>query len=214
VKTEEKGGKEGRMEVALADGHLYNNGSEHSNQQIHHNERIIIVGAGPVGLLLALRLAQHKIPSTVLEMGATLNTAARAIGYLGAVYFVFQEAGIFERIARDGMHAAGFAWRKLPEVNEKGDVVLGETLAKMVAPKAGPEGYAIGKYTIQLAQTELSKIMLEECDKTGMVDVLWNHRVEGLTEDAFGVSVTVETPHGTKELRGTYLVGAHGSNPK
>jgi 2-polyprenyl-6-methoxyphenol hydroxylase-like FAD-dependent oxidoreductase len=55
---------------------------------------IIIVGAGPSGLLLALLLAQHDIPSTVLESWPHLDTRLRATQYGVPATRIFRRAGL------------------------------------------------------------------------------------------------------------------------
>jgi 3-(3-hydroxy-phenyl)propionate hydroxylase len=41
-------------------------------------ERVIIAGAGPVGLVAAAHLVRHDIPVTVLEAGLDLSAESRA----------------------------------------------------------------------------------------------------------------------------------------
>lgn len=44
-------------------------------------ERVIVVGAGPVGLLTALLLAQREIPVDILEASPEVNTSPRGLAY-------------------------------------------------------------------------------------------------------------------------------------
>ena len=46
-----------------------------------HIKKVIVVGAGPVGLLTALLLGQKGIPVDVLEKNNEVNTAPRGLGY-------------------------------------------------------------------------------------------------------------------------------------
>ncbi|OTA58849.1 FAD/NAD(P)-binding domain-containing protein [Hypoxylon sp. EC38] len=152
---------------------------------------VIIVGAGPVGLLLALRLAQSNIRSIVLEQETTLGTAPRAIGYYGPVHNVFKEAGIYNQVAAEGMASGGYVWRTLPTEDGKGTKTLG--------------------YSIQLAQCRLAEIMLEEATKTGLTEIIWGHRVTGLSQDEKGVTVTAVSVQGeSRNFRSLYLAGCDG----
>ncbi|CAM1501267.1 Fc.00g104290.m01.CDS01 [Cosmosporella sp. VM-42] len=181
---------------------------------------VIIVGAGPVGLLLALRLAQSNIRSVVLEQQPDVNQAPRAIGYYGPIHTVFQEAGIYDRVAKDGMPAGGYVWRKLLSDDETGNDVhpeqknkkLGSIIGWNIMSRPDFEGnYEVGHYSIQLAQSDLCKILLEEAAKTRLVKVFWGHGVTDLTQDGNGVAVSVAIPDGgSKSFRGQYLAACDG----
>lgn len=182
---------------------------------------VIIVGAGPVGLLLALRLAQSGIQSVVLEKLSSLNNAPRAIGYYGPVHKVFQEIGLYDRIACDGMPCGGYVWRTLP-IEEKEDIQgetdkprrtkrLGDILGTNNMGRRNEEGqFEPGNYTIQLAQSKLSKLMLDAAAETGLSETLWNHEVLAIEQDASGVTVAVRHLGETKKLHGRFLVGCDG----
>lgn len=173
---------------------------------------VIIVGAGPVGLLLALRLAQSKIRSIVLEQETGLGTAPRAIGYYGPVHNVFKEAGIYDQVASEGMPSGGYAWRTLPTEDEKGTKTLGSILGKNIMSRPDSDGqYGICTYSIQLAQCRLAEIMLEKATKTGLTEVFWGHRVTDLSQDDTGVTVSTVSGQGeSHSLRGLYLAGCDG----
>ncbi|KAF7560189.1 hypothetical protein G7046_g3958 [Stylonectria norvegica] len=199
-------------------GYLSNDKDE-SHQQ-DNDFPVIIVGAGPVGLLLALRLAQSSIGCLVFEQESDVNQAPRAIGYYGPIHTVFQEAGIYDRVAKEGMPAGGYVWRKLPQTDETGDDGLSEQKQKQLGSIIGwnimsrPDSngnYELGHYSIQLAQSDLCKILLEEAAKTGLVKVLWGHGVTHLMQDDNGVSVSASLPHGgSKTFRGQYLGACDG----
>ncbi|KAI0886409.1 FAD/NAD(P)-binding domain-containing protein [Annulohypoxylon maeteangense] len=173
---------------------------------------VIIVGAGPVGLLLALRLAQSNIRSIVLEQDTTLGAAPRAIGYYGPVHNVFKEAGIYDQVAREGMPSGGYVWRTLPTEDQTGTKALGSVLCRNIMSRPDSDGqYKICTYSIQLAQCRLAEIMLEELTKTGLSDVLWGHRVTDLSQDESGVTVTaVSGEREPKSFQGLYLAGCDG----
>ncbi|KAI0894241.1 FAD/NAD(P)-binding domain-containing protein [Annulohypoxylon nitens] len=173
---------------------------------------VIIVGAGPVGLLLALRLAQSNIRSVILEQETTLGAAPRAIGYYGPVHNVFKEAGIYEQVSREGMPSGGYVWRTLPTEDEEGTKTLGSVLCRNIMSRPDSDRkYKICTYSIQLAQCRLAEIMLEEVTKTGLCEVLWGHRVTELSQDDSGVTITAVSEKGeSKSLRGLYLAGCDG----
>ncbi|KAJ6443743.1 FAD binding domain-containingprotein [Purpureocillium lavendulum] len=177
---------------------------------------VIIVGAGPVGLLLALRLAQKQIHSIVLEKDSAPSPLPRAIGYYGPVHDVFQEMGLYDRIADEGMPSGGYVWRKAPTdvLDQNGSVVakeLGQILGQNMMSYPGPDGkYKLGHYSIQLPQCRLAEIFLQEAAKTGHVSVFWDHKVAAIAQDENEVSVTVATNGGLATFTGQYLAACDG----
>ncbi|VUC25025.1 unnamed protein product [Clonostachys rosea] len=176
---------------------------------------VIIVGAGPVGLLLALQLAQSGIRSVVLEKEIRLNDAPRAIGYHGPIHKVFEDIGLYDQIIHDGMPSGGYVWRTLPideEVNGNKIRKLGKIIGTNNMGRRNDDGsYELGKYTIQLAQTELSKLFINAAANIGFSETLWGHQVTALDQDNTGVTVSVQTMDGVnKRFRGQFLVGCDG----
>lgn len=72
---------------------------------------IIIVGAGPSGLLLALPLARKGIEVTVLEKGHELDRQPGASYYGAPSLHEFARAGILEDVEKQAFHANGMSWR-------------------------------------------------------------------------------------------------------
>lgn len=60
-------------------------------------KKILIVGAGPAGLLLALLLSKHGIPVTIIEMSHQLDQQPRAAHYGPAAIPDLKRAGILDR---------------------------------------------------------------------------------------------------------------------
>ena len=82
---------------------------------LSHN-RVIVVGAGPVGLVTALLLAEEGIPVTVLESDSTLSDDLRASTFHPPTLDMLDSLGLTERLLDQGlicpewqirMHATG-----------------------------------------------------------------------------------------------------------
>ena len=82
----------------------------------HPFSKILIVGAGPAGLLLALLLAQNNIPSTVLESWDTLDQRLRATQYGVPATRVFRRAGILDDVRAISIEAFPYiCWRRVSD---------------------------------------------------------------------------------------------------
>jgi 2-polyprenyl-6-methoxyphenol hydroxylase-like FAD-dependent oxidoreductase len=148
---------------------------------------VIVVGAGPTGLLLAGDLAEAGIDVTVLERrDGTISNLSRAFG----VHARTMEA-LDARDLADQLVPTGAALRTL-KLFEKVEVDLG-TL---------PSRYP---YLLITPQHHVEDLLLARARKAG-VTIVDDAEVTGLTQDADGVTVTTST----RTYRAAYVVGADG----
>src|SRR3954463_8563194 len=66
---------------------------------------VVVVGAGPVGLALAIDLAQRQVPVLLLDNDNTLATGSRAICFAKRTLEIFDRLG-----CGDAMVAKGVSW--------------------------------------------------------------------------------------------------------
>src|SRR5262245_6670953 len=72
----------------------------------HSPPAVLVVGAGPVGLLTALELARRDVPVRVVEKRPTPSTFSRAAGIASRTLEIFDNIGVL-----DGALAAGLVAR-------------------------------------------------------------------------------------------------------
>ena len=153
---------------------------------------VIIVGAGPVGLTLALALARQEVPCVVLDEGPGKDEprAARTV--------VLREdtAALVERLtgmplARAGARWAG--WRSMRRKQVMREIVFDGTEP---APLHIAQHVLTGALRAALADERLVKIAVES-------------RLDGLEQESSGVTAHTRGPKGTW-WRGSYLVGCDG----
>ena len=75
--------------------------------------KIIIVGAGPSGLLLALLLAKQNVHVTVMDLGSELDKQPRATHYAAPAVHELRRAGVLDDVRKAGFSPDGVCWRKL-----------------------------------------------------------------------------------------------------
>jgi 2-polyprenyl-6-methoxyphenol hydroxylase-like FAD-dependent oxidoreductase len=161
---------------------------------------IIIAGAGPVGLVLALRLGHWGIPCVVLESEADINRDLRASTFHPPTLDMLDVYGITPGLIDQGlvaptwqvrMHATGeFAQFDL-------SVLQGET--------AHP-------YRLQCEQWRLSELLMAQIKRDlPHVQVLMGHPLVAFSQTEGHVDVSYKTPGGElMKVRGAFLVGADG----
>jgi 2-polyprenyl-6-methoxyphenol hydroxylase-like FAD-dependent oxidoreductase len=70
----------------------------HPLTKTQNKTTVLIVGAGPLGLLIALRLGQASIPTLVLESHHTLLPTTRAMVYMPVIIPVLRKLGILSTV--------------------------------------------------------------------------------------------------------------------
>jgi 3-(3-hydroxy-phenyl)propionate hydroxylase len=75
------------------------------------SERVLIAGAGPVGLVAANYLAQRGIPVTVLEAEASLPETLRASTFHPPTLDMLRQFGVVDDLLRMGIKAPKLQYR-------------------------------------------------------------------------------------------------------
>ncbi|CAJ0701429.1 3-(3-hydroxy-phenyl)propionate/3-hydroxycinnamic acid hydroxylase [Ralstonia mannitolilytica] len=158
---------------------------------------VVIIGAGPVGLATAIDLAQQGVPVVVLDDDCTLSTGSRAI------CFSKRSLEIFDRLGcGDCMVDKGVSWN-VGKVYLKNELLYSFNLL----PETGHRRPAF----INLQQYYVEGFLVERALALPNIELRWKNKVTGLTQDADGVTLTVETPDGAYIQRAQYAVAADGS---
>jgi 3-(3-hydroxy-phenyl)propionate hydroxylase len=160
---------------------------------------VLIAGAGPVGLIAALALAQRQVPVIVLEAEDRLYEDPRAATTHPATLEMLDDLGLLEEIERRGLHCRHFRFW---------DRVTGDLVAEFDHQLLAED--CRFPYVVQCEQFKTASIAFDALAALPGTEVRFSHRVTGLRQDADGVTVTVETADGTQELAGSYLIGADG----
>ncbi|KAH7161029.1 hypothetical protein EDB81DRAFT_642266 [Dactylonectria macrodidyma] len=168
---------------------------------------VLIVGAGPVGLFTALKLARNGIDVAVIDSEPHVLKSARATTYMPIVLNEMEKVGLVDDLLKAGhTNREGVSFRK---TNAKGGEVLG---ALMMA--AIPKGAVKYDFTgIHLGQQAVGELILKHCEAQKSFRVMWQHRFVGLKQQdgMKPIEVVAASPTGEKFFTCDYLVGADGA---
>ncbi|MBA8826524.1 3-(3-hydroxy-phenyl)propionate hydroxylase [Saccharopolyspora lacisalsi] len=160
-------------------------------------EPVVIVGAGPVGLALALGLARRGVVVTVLESGDSVSYGSRAICLSRHSLEVLERLGVGER----------FAERSLPWTSGRSFHRDTEVLSFAMPHEDGD----VRAPMVNISQSEAEQILVDEIEATDHCTARWRCRVLDCTERDDHVGVRVETPEGSRELRARWVIAADGA---
>src|SRR5688572_4259287 len=143
----------------------------------HPDPEVLVVGAGPVGLVAALFLQQHGVRVEIVDMDQRTTQQSYALALHPNTLRILDEAGLSE-----GLIAAG---RKLTKVAYyEGRERRAEIDYSALASKH--------PYLLLIRQSVLERAV-EEALRKQKVKVLWGHRLDALTVDDGTLQAEVET---------------------
>ncbi|MEI9989134.1 MAG: FAD-dependent oxidoreductase [Rhizomicrobium sp.] len=161
---------------------------------------VIVVGAGPVGFLTALGLARKGIRVTLLEAEAGINNSPRAAIYFPTTLELIDRLGLLEDAEAIGLPSTRFSMRFLDD----GEIIRSD-LRNTLPPGSKYD------HNLHFGQHILAKLVSDHLARLPNAEVLWNHKVVALSQDQSGVTLSVATPDGPRELHADWVVGTDGA---
>jgi 3-(3-hydroxy-phenyl)propionate hydroxylase len=160
-------------------------------------EPILIAGAGPTGLALALALGLEGMPVTIFESEPGLTVDLRAGSYHPPTIEMLSALGVGE-----AMHATGIVVPRW-QIRDRIDGVVADFDLSLIADETPHP------YRLHLEQHRLTAILLDHiCRRAPSVTIEFGASVTGATQRPDGVTVTLADG---REQRGWLLVGADGA---
>ena len=164
-----------------------------------HPKRVVVVGAGPVGLTAACLLAQHDIPVTVLESGADLSTESRASTFHPPTLDMLDELG-----ATTPLKAAGLVAPTLQYRTKSDGRVAQFDFGRIADATRHP-------YRLQAEQSKLTRILLDLFGRHPRLTVEFDSRVEQVTQTADGATVGLQQGGRETTIDADWVIGADGA---
>jgi 3-(3-hydroxy-phenyl)propionate hydroxylase len=161
--------------------------------------RVVVVGAGPVGMVCALALNRRGVPVTVFEVEPAPVKEQRAATIHPPTLEMLDELGVFEKIFPLGLKSNTYRFHDRPT----GTVVAEFDLDLLKDEIRFP-------FVLQYEQYKLTASIAAEYANSGDFDVRFSHNVAGLAQHADGVDVEIASPTGVERMRADYVIGCDG----
>ena len=168
--------------------------SQHAKEQ---HAPVVIAGAGPIGLVTALALAQHGVRSVVLEAERQVSEGSRAIAFTRRSMEILQQVGVAQRITENGL-----PWRC------GNSFYRGQRVFRMENPHDPDDRFSP---LINIQQQYLEQYLAEACMAHPLVELRWGNKLLSFTQDGQGATLEVDTEEGPYTLTADWLVAADGA---
>jgi 3-(3-hydroxy-phenyl)propionate hydroxylase len=160
--------------------------------------KLVIIGAGPIGLTAALDCAAYGLEAVVIDDNDTVSVGSRAVCYAKRPLEVWDRLGVGERMVEKGVD-----W-KIGKVYFKDNLSYQFDLL--------PEDDNKIPAMINLQQYYLEEYMVEALTHQQVVDVRWKHKLISLTQHDDHAVLTVETPDGVFTMEAEWVLACDGAN--
>ncbi len=159
---------------------------------------VVIVGAGPIGLSMAIDLAQRGIASVVLDDNNVVSVGSRAICWAKRTLEIFDRLGVGER-----MLAKGVTWKVGRNFHGEDEVFSFDLL-----PEDGHKYPAF----INLQQYYVEEYLIQTAlEFPELIDLRFKNRVTAHEDRDDHVLLTIETPDGAYTLEADWYIACDGA---
>ena len=161
---------------------------------------VLIVGAGPTGLMLAIQLAQRGVRVEIVDRHAGPAMQSRALGVQARTLEIYAQLGIVDRALELGTKGTGATlWAQ------------GRRMAHVPLGDAG-SAFTPYPFVLVLGQDDNELIMGEKLNDLG-VRVQWNTELVDFAQHIDHIAATIKTPDGgSRTLTAAYIAGCDGAH--
>jgi 3-(3-hydroxy-phenyl)propionate hydroxylase len=158
---------------------------------------VVVVGAGPVGLSLAIDLAQRGQSVVLLDDADRIGEGSRAICFSKRSLEYWDRLGAGQRMVDKGV-----VW-------SVGKIFHGPSLLYQfnLLPENGHKRPAF----INLQQFYAEAYLVDRVQELSGIDLRWRNKVTALEQRNDGAVLTIETPDGPYRLSATYVIACDGA---
>ena len=165
-------------------------------------EPVLVVGAGPIGLVTALGLAQMGQRCVVIEAEQQVSDGSRAIVFTRRSMEILQQAGV-----ADAVLTLGLPWRF------GNSYYRGQRVFRLEGPHSDDERF---HPMTNLQQPFLEAMLLDAVARQPLISVRWGHKVTAVQHnddggDAAGVTLEIDTAQGQYTQAADWVVAADGA---
>ncbi len=158
--------------------------------------KVAIVGAGPIGLAMAIDLAQYGVAAVVLDDNNVVSVGSRAICWSKRSLEILDRLGVGAPCVEKGV-----IWKVGRTYHREDEVFSFDLLPE--------DGHKMPAF-VNLQQYWVEEYLVARAQDLG-VDLRWKNRVARVVQHADHAALTVETPDGPYDLQADWVIACDGS---
>jgi 2-polyprenyl-6-methoxyphenol hydroxylase-like FAD-dependent oxidoreductase len=163
---------------------------------------VLVVGAGPTGLMVANELARHGVPPRIIDRGPAQSTTSRALVVQPRTLEIFDDIGVIDQAI-----AAGNPALSLTITFAKSSVEL-----DVADQLTGPQNYTAYPALRTLSQHDTERILTELLSRQGL-EIERGRALTDLTQDGEAVTVSLRGEDGSIDtVRCRWVIGCDGAH--
>ena len=164
---------------------------------VENAAEVLIVGAGPTGLSLAITLRRYGIPVRIIDRNAEPSTVSKALALWSASLEALQGMGVVDRFVAEGQRLNALC--------------VGEGDRRLATLAVGEGIDSAFPFPLLLPQSRTEALLTARLAEFG-VAIERGVELVGLGQDASGVTATLRRADGSNEvIRTKYLAGCDGA---
>lgn len=161
---------------------------------------VLIVGAGPTGLMMACQLALHRISFRIIDQNTGSSQYSGALIVQGRTLEILEQLGIAKRAINEGVIANRI------DILYNGKKIAGTSIKDIGG------NLSQFPFLLMLEQSKTEKLLLEFLEDYGC-NVERNIQFKGFAQDNEIITTEVMMPNGLgQKILSKYLIGADGSH--
>ncbi|MBP6018064.1 MAG: FAD-dependent monooxygenase [Burkholderiaceae bacterium] len=159
-------------------------------------KKVVIVGSGPAGMVAALELARHGVPSVIVTSELQVSQGSRAIVFTRRSMEILQQVGVADRMTENGLPwCFGNSYYR------------GQRVFRMEAAHDDDDRFFP---MLNIQQQYLEEYLFDACSANPLIDFRWGNKVIKVEQEADFARVEVDTPEGPYSLQTEWLIAADG----
>ena len=165
----------------------------------NESERVLIAGAGPIGLVAAACLVHRNIPVTVIESGSGLSDESRASTFHPPTLDMLDRIHAAKPLIAQGLIAPKVQYR-----SKRDGMIAQFDFGEISDLTAHP-------YRLQAEQFKLTRILLDLLQKLPNFSIEFDAALEGIEQDEHLVHARVRRGNSLETRSAKWLIGADGA---